>query len=300
MKLSDVMARHPLLADPSTPGDELAELMETARVHHLPLVDDDRVVGLWLATEKGPMVLVGPERVAEMAADADAVEAMGLLFEGADAVIAREKGRIVGLLTQADLLKLVQTALSRGLGERANAPVVIQLVGPAGAGKSTLLMRTIPLLRTCEVGVVGGPGLASRPAPSEGIEGAPLVVEQHPERDAALSRAVRGLGEVEAVFVEARDEMPSGAARPPCDYMVIVVPADAVETISPDLMRVAEAVVITKLDVAPEGFDLALARDALRRTAPHLDVIGVAAATDSRGMDVWRRWLRSRVLPRRH
>jgi Ni2+-binding GTPase involved in maturation of urease and hydrogenase len=294
------MAQHPLTVDPSTPGNELAELMETARIHHLPLLDGDRLVGLWLASESGPLVLVGPERVEEMDADDDAAAAMRALFAGADAVIARTDGHVVGLLTQADVMKLVQNALSRGLGERENAPVTIRLVGPAGAGKITLLMRTIPLLRTCDVGVVGGEALAARPAPADHIEGAPLVVEPHSERDDALARAIRGLGDVQVAFVEGRDELPSTAMRPACDYMVVVVPADAVGTVSAELLRVAEAVVITKLDVAPEGFDLALQRDRLRREAPHLEVFGVAAATDNRGLAAWRRWLRGRVLPRRH
>ena len=46
MNLRYVMSRHPLTVDMGAPREELEHLLEIGRVHHVPLMDGDRLVGL--------------------------------------------------------------------------------------------------------------------------------------------------------------------------------------------------------------------------------------------------------------
>ena len=300
MKATDVMVRRPLTAGPDMSSEELRELMDTARIHHLPLLDGSRLVGLWLATESGPMVLIGPERVSEVDADDDAMEAMGALLSGSEAVLVREGERPVGLLTRTDAARLIERALASGMGVRRTHAVIIRLVGPPGSGKSTLLMRTIPLLRECEVGLVRS---GDEPAIEEDqvrLGGAPIEHQALGRSFRHLDECIQRLGDVQAVLVEDHVWEPSRPQSLPGDYLVVVAAPDELEELAAPLLREASAVLVTKLDAAPAGFDLALARDELHRVNGRLEVIGVAPAYDDRGLGAWRRWLRSRVLPRQH
>ncbi|MGI9539938.1 MAG: CBS domain-containing protein [Miltoncostaeaceae bacterium] len=300
MKLSDIMARRPLTADRATPRAELTELMETAGVHHLPLLDGESLVGLWVARDTGPMEFLRPEHVYQAPADSAAVDAISELMGGREAVIAREEGKVVGLLTRTDALDVIERALERGIGKRRTRPVIVRLCGEKQGGKSTLLLKTIPLLSASKVAVVHARRSAPGSLEPEEIEGATVLVEPRAHLGGPLSRAIRELGEVDVVFVEDDGEPPSTMSHLPGDYIVLVWPAEGVDELDSDALAEVDALVVTKLDVAPRSFDLDAERERLAGDRADLDVFGVAAGSDERGLDPWRRWLRRRVLPRRH
>src|SRR5262249_61937521 len=85
MKTRDIMTPSPVTVGPKDRPAEIKRLMEAARVHHLPLVDQGRLVGLWLSTEEGPLVMVGPERGHEATPEADAEDTMAALLRGREA-----------------------------------------------------------------------------------------------------------------------------------------------------------------------------------------------------------------------
>lgn len=300
MKLTDIMAHRPLTADRATPRAELIELMETAGVHHLPLLDGERLVGLWVSRETGPMEFLRPEHVHQAPSDSNAVDAIAELLRGREAVIAREDGKVVGLLTQTDALDVIERALERGIGKRRTRPVIVRLCGEKGGGKSTLILQTIPLLSASKVAVVharrGAPGSLE----PEEVQGATVIVEPRAHLAGPLARAIRRLGAVDVVFVEDDGEPPSTMSHLPADYIVLVWPADGVDELDRAALAEVDALVVTKLDVAPRAFDLDAERERLTGDRTDLDVFGVAAGSDDRGLDPWRRWLRRRVLPRRH
>ena len=261
MKVRQIMTPRPLTVRPGDPPAELARLMEAAQVHHVPEVEAGRLVGLWLSTPEGPMVLLGPERVHGTTPDADADEAIAALLAGSEAAIAWEDGEPVGLLTRADVMRIVRFALARGIGQRTSRPVVLRLVGPAGAGKTTLVIRTL---------------------------------------QRGLRDAMEGLRDAQLVIVEDRDGPPVVTPGVGGDLQVLVVPPEGIGDLSEASLREAQAVVVTRLDEAPAGFDAGRARDALCAANPRLAVFGVAAAHDDRGLDEWAAWIERRVLPRGH
>jgi Ni2+-binding GTPase involved in maturation of urease and hydrogenase len=82
------------------------------------------------------------------------------------------------------------------------------------------------------------------------------------------------------------------------DLQVVVVPADGVEALDPGGLRDAQALVITKTDVAPEGLDLGAETGRVRAANPELAVFCLAPGHDDRGLDEWRTWLEGQVLQR--
>ena len=96
MRIRDVMSPHPLTVGVDASRTELEHLLDIADLHHLPLLDGDRVVGLWVATTGG-LQLLAPESVLEAQADADAAPAIEALVRDHEAVLVREGGEAVGL-----------------------------------------------------------------------------------------------------------------------------------------------------------------------------------------------------------
>jgi CBS domain-containing protein len=294
------MTRRPLVVSPEAPPEELSRLVQAARVRHLPLMDGDRLAGLWTATEDGPLVLLGPDSVHSAGPDDDAEEAVRALLSGREAAIVFEDGRPVGMLTRADVLAIVRTALARGIARPGERPLAVVLEGPAGAGKTTLLARTVPMLRECETGVVRADAEPGTPRVHGEMDGVPVVVDARAAWRAGLGDAIAALGDVQLVLVEDRDREPSARGGPGGDVQVLVVPATTLDDVDPAALREAQAIVLTRLDEAPGGLDVAAVRAGLRDRSPHVPVFAVAAGADDRGLEEWRDWLLGQVLPRGH
>lgn len=299
MRLRDIMTRRPLTVGRDASPEDLARLVETARVRHLPLMDGDRLAGLWLATDDGPLVLLGPEAVHAASPDDDAEEAVAALLKDREAAVVVEDGRAVGMLTRSDVLGIVRAAMARGIDRPADRPLVVLLVGAADAGKSTLLMRTIPLLRECEAGVVRADADPGAAPVTETVDGTTTITDPRAHWRAGLRDAVRALGDVQVVLVEDRDRTPEARGGPGGDLQVLVVPVGDAETVPAAAVREAQAVVLTKADTAAEGA-VDAARERLRACCPDVAVFAVAAEHGDRGLTEWRDWLLGHVLPRGH
>jgi Ni2+-binding GTPase involved in maturation of urease and hydrogenase len=291
------MSTHPVVAGPRDSPDELERLMRTARVRHLPLVEEGRLAGLWMQTAEGPLVLLGPESVHQVPADSDVDAALEALFAGREAVVAVEGGEPVGVLTRADVLDIVRTAIGRGIGRRPCRPVVMRLLGPAGAGKTTLMIRTVGLLRRVEAAVVQ----TNAPAHAEGPEvaGAPVVDAPEAHWRKGLADCVAALGDRQLIIVEDRDGPARAGPGIGEDLQVVVVPAGDVRGLDPAGLRDAQAVVVTMMDIAPADLDLDAETERLRGANPGLPVFGLAPGHDDRGLDAWLAWVEGQVLPRR-
>jgi Ni2+-binding GTPase involved in maturation of urease and hydrogenase/CBS domain-containing protein len=301
MKVSEVMTTRPLCVGPHESAAELRRLMDAARVHHLPLVEDGRLVGLWLATDEGPMVLLSKDRAREMGPDQDALEAVEALLGGSEAVVIWEGGETpAGLMTRSDVMTMVRSALHRGMAPRHLRPVVLRLVGPACAGKSTLMLRTLELLRRCEVAVVQANATAKESEATRTLGGTRVLDAGDAHWRKGFERCVDLLGDAQLIIVEDRDGPPQVGAGLGEDLQVIVAPPEALDGISVESLQNAQAVVITKMDLAPDDFDLARRVEAMRAHAPHLPVFAVAATHDDRGLQAWQHWLEARVLSRQH
>ena len=70
MTFRDVMRRDPLTVTSDASAETARRLMDDNRIHHLPVVDGDQLAGIWVATESGEVVLLGPERLREASPDA--------------------------------------------------------------------------------------------------------------------------------------------------------------------------------------------------------------------------------------
>jgi CBS domain-containing protein len=302
VKIADVMTIRPLVANAEEGRDELRWLMEAARVHHLPLVYEGKLVGLWVATDEGPLLLLPPDAAHETTPDADAFEGMAKLLDGREAVVVWD-GRAeqpVGLLTRTDALRLVRMALAREFGRRRFRPVVARLIGPAGAGKSTLIGRTLERLRRCQVTVIqANPG--HRGAPAAPAAGATPVIEA-PEVHWAkgFAQVIPGLADAQLIMVEDRDGPPALGHGIGEDLQVLVVTPQHIDDLTTETLEEAGAVVVTNLDRAPAGFDLDEATRRLRARSAQLAVFGVGGAPDDPRLEDWCRWLEARVLSRGH
>jgi len=293
------MTTHPLVAGPRDAPEDLERLMASARVRHLPLVEDGRLAGLWMRTAEGPLVLLGPESVHQATADADMDAVLEALFSGREAVVAvegGEGGEVVGVLTRADVLDIARTAIGRGIGRRSPRPVVMRLLGPAGAGKTTLMIRTVALLRRVEAAVVQ----ANPPGPGEGgvVAGAPTLDAPEAHWRKGLADCVSALGEHQLVIVEDRDGPAQTGPGIGEDLQVVVVPADGVGDVDPEGLRDAQAVVVTKTDVAGHDLDTDAEGERLRGANPGLPVFWLAPGHDDRGLEPWRAWVEGQVLQR--
>lgn len=294
MRLRDIMTTHPLVAGPADAPEDLERLMTSARVRHLPLVEDGRLAGLWMRTEEGPLVLLGPDSVHEAPADADVDALLDALFSGREAVIAVEGGDPVGVLTRADVLDIARTAIARGIGRRTTRPVVMRLLGPADAGKTTLMICTAGLLRRVEVGVVQ----ANAPQAAEGtVAGVPCVDAPGAHWRKGLADCVAALGDRQLVIVEDRDGPARTGPGIGEDLQVVVVPADGLAALDAQGLRDAQALVVTKMDGA-SGIDEKEESARARSANPELPVFFLAPGHDDRGLDEWRSWVEEQVLHR--
>jgi Ni2+-binding GTPase involved in maturation of urease and hydrogenase len=295
VKIREVMSARPIMVSDHEPPADLERLMDAGRVHHLPVVEGGRLVGVWTATDDGPLVLVGPDRVHETQPDVDAAIAVEALLSDAEVVFVWDAGVPAGILTRSDVLAIVRAALGRGIGRRHPRPVVLRLAGPAGAGKTTLLIRTLPLLGRVDTAVVQA-NVAQAGEAGE-LAGARAVDEPHAHWRAGLARATERLSDAQLIFVEDRDgpvELAHGIGE---DAQVAVIPLADVDEVPDEALRDAQALVVTRVDEVAE--DPATRVDAVRERVAGIPVFPVAAGHDDRGLDAWARWVEAQVLSRR-
>lgn len=136
MRIADIMTRHPLAVGPDDAEADLQRLAALGRLHHVPLIEDGRLTGMWVVSAEGRLVMVGPEQVHQTNGEADADEAFEALLGGKEAVLAWEDGAPAGVVTRADAMSVIRSALARGIGRRHGRPVVVRLVGPADSARS--------------------------------------------------------------------------------------------------------------------------------------------------------------------
>jgi len=296
MQVRDVMSSRPIVVSADERSVDLRHLMEAGRVHHLPVVDGGRLLGMWVATDEGPLVMFGPERVHETRPTADACEAMQALLNDAEAVVVWDSGVPAGVLTRSDAISVVRAALSRGIGRRHPRPVVIRIAGAAGSGKTTLLVRTLGLLGRLDVAVVQA-NAATAGAEGE-LAGARVVDDPGAHWRQGLHRAVERLSDAQLILVEDRDgplEPSRGVGE---DVQVAVVRAAELGGLDPTELDEVQAVVATRADEVP-GQDVEDGLIRLREARPGLHTFAVAAGHDDRGLDAWARWVEAQVLHRR-
>jgi Ni2+-binding GTPase involved in maturation of urease and hydrogenase len=295
MRVSDVMSTRPIVVSSNSRRESVRRLMEDAGVHHIPVIDDGRVAGVWLATREGPLILLGPEHVDQTFPEADAEEAMTSLIEDSEAVLVWDSGVPAGIVTPSDLRALVREALRAHAGRRYSAPVVALICGPSGSGKTTLLTRTLSLLPDVEIGVVQGNAKADGP-PVE-LLGVRTVDAPQAHWRSGLRRAVKRLAGAELILAEDLDgpvdpEMSAGE-----DLQIVVLDARDLAGGEDRRLSRASAVAICRADQAdPAAIDAAVA--AMRERRPHVPVFVLAPGHDDRGLHEWAAWLEGQVRVR--
>lgn len=294
MKVSDIMSCRPIVVGERS-GD-VRRLMEVGHVRHLPVVEDDRLVGIWIATDDGPLVMLGPDRVHQMGAGAPATEALDALIGGAEAVLVWDEALPAGVLTRSDLRALVRAAVDQGIGRRHPRPTVVRLAGPAGCGKTTLLVRTLALLGRVDAAIIQGNAAAAGEVAS--LAGGRGLDAPEVDRQIGLRRAVEKLSDAQLILVEDRDGPHDAMGDVGEDVRVAVVPASDLAALSPARLEGVGALVVTRADEVPEA-DTEHALRALRSRCAWLHTFAVAAGHDDRGLDAWSRWLEGRAFERR-
>jgi CBS domain-containing protein len=294
MRVRDIMSSRPIVVGERF-GD-VKRLMELGHVHHVPVVEGGRLVGVWISTEGGPIVMLGPERVHETGPSVDATEALEALIGGAEAVLVWDSGVPAGVLTRSDLTSVVRTAVDRGIGRRHPRPTVIRIAGPAGSGKTTLLMRTLALLGRIDVAIIQGN--AEAPGEVAPLGGARALDEPEAHRRSGLQRAVDKLADAQLILVEDRDGPHDSMGDVGEDVRVAVMPAADLANVTAERLEGVEALLATRADEASE-MATEDALQALRKSREGLHTFAVAAGHDDRGLDAWSRWLESQAFRRR-
>jgi CBS domain-containing protein len=119
-KVSDVMTARPRAVTPQTPVTEVAELMEAEDVGSIPVVEDDRLVGIVTdrdivvrAIAKGkdpkgmPASAVSSREVVTVHPDDDLSDALELMarHQVRRVAVTAEDERLVGVVSQADVAR---------------------------------------------------------------------------------------------------------------------------------------------------------------------------------------------------
>jgi CBS domain-containing protein len=119
-KVSDVMTGRPRAVTPQTPLTEVAELMEAEDVGSIPVVEDDRLVGIVTdrdivvrAVAKGkdpkgmPASAVSSRELVTVSPDDDLSDALELMarHQVRRVAVTGENERLVGVVSQADVAR---------------------------------------------------------------------------------------------------------------------------------------------------------------------------------------------------
>lgn len=296
MTFRDVMRRDPLTVTADTSVEAARRHIQEGGIHHLPVVDGDRLAGLWVAMDSGEFVRLGPERLHAASPDAAAIDVVGMML-GDDTVVAMSEGKPIGILTRTDVLDLVRKGLVARRAE-AHPPLVLRFVGPAGGGKTTLLLKTITGLSRCKVGVI-----EANPDPPEDrlparVSGASVAYAPAAHWRKGFREAIEHMRDVDVILVEDRDQPAAASVGLGEDVQIIVVPAADAGTVDVTSLVDAQAIVVTKSEDAV-GFDGVSLRAWLRSTNPNLAVFVVGLGDDDRGMRTWQTWLDARLLQHR-
>ena len=297
MKLRDIMSGEPLTVGQDVSPDAARELMTEGKMHHLPIVENGQLVGMWVATEGGPMVVMGPDRIAQFAPDSDALTAVDAVL-GEAAVVATDDGEAVGILTRTDALDIVRAGLA-AMQPTAVRPLVVRLVGPRNSGKTTILLRTITRLTRCKVGLV-----ETNPHPPDErlphrVQGTTIAYAPHAHWRKGFVEAIERMGGLDIVFVEDRDRPPTADIGLGEDVEVVVVAADDVGNVNVPTLADAQAVLITKAEQLA-GFDITAERVRLRQGNPNLAVFVIGLDEGDHGQRTWLQWLEARLRQHRH
>jgi Ni2+-binding GTPase involved in maturation of urease and hydrogenase len=255
-------------------------------------VENGLLLGVWLATKDGRIVLLGRDRVAEVSSDSDADAGMRALIGDAEAVLVRDAELPVGVITRSDVLGFVRTAIGRGVGKRHPRPTVIRLAGRAGAGKTTLIVRSLAHLGRYDVVVVQANGSGSGSPEDVGV---PVVRDPSAHWRAGLDRVVSRLADAQLILLEDRDGAPDLAHGIGEDLQVAVVPVGEVGELTADRLADAQAVVVTQADTASRH-ETQDAVAFLEELCPGLAIFVVAVARDDRGLNEWVRWVGRKVM----
>lgn len=295
MKVRDVMTAHPVLATARDADRErVRQLMEDAAVHHIPVVDGDELVGVWAQGEDGSVFLLGGDRVIELPADEDAGRAMAALMRDAEVVLVREEGLATGILTRADALAILRTALGRGVGRRHRQPTVIRVAGSGGTGKTTLIMHTLGHLPALDAVVLQ----VNRPTGPETAGDAREVLDGSAHWRAGLARAIDRLQDAQLILLEDRDAEPDLSRGIGEDLQVALLTAAEAHRLPADRLRDAQALVVTRAD-GSSAEELASAADACRERFPGVQVFAVGPGAGDPGLQEWARWVGRQVMRRR-
>lgn len=295
MRVSDVMSTRPIVVSSRDRREAVRRLMDEAGVHHIPVIDDGRVAGVWLATREGPLILLGPEHVDQTVPEADAEEAMTSLIEDSETVLVWDAGVPAGIVTPSDLRALVREALRGHTGRRYAPPVVALICGPAGSGKTTLLTRTLSLLPQLEIGVIQGN--AKTDGPPTQIMGVRAIDAPQAHWRSGLRRAASRLAGAHLILAEDLDgpvdpEMDAGA-----DLRIVVLDGRDMAAYDDRRLEGASAVAVCRAD---QGDPVAVqtAVHAMRERRPYVPVFVLAPGHDDRGLHEWAAWLEGQVRVR--
>lgn len=238
MRVSEWMTPAPITVTPSTAVPKIQGLMRHRRIRHLPVLEDDRLVGIITdrdvrTVDPSPATSLGPgERhylfdrltvravmtrpVITVTPGDSLAEAVRLMLENRIGCLpVLEDQRLVGILTQVDLLRAFSTTLGVQAGRPprpADAPLMepsadrVILVPLDGSAGSEAVLQTIGEIARGEDASVR---LLSVHAPVHEVEADGRIlafVDQEMERVEAearayLQRVVAGLGSIAVSFV---------------------------------------------------------------------------------------------------
>ncbi|MGD9734769.1 MAG: CBS domain-containing protein [Solirubrobacterales bacterium] len=294
MKVREVMTARPVLA---TADDDdrggIRRRMADAGVHHVPVVEDGEVVGVWVQAPDGSVVLLGGDRVAVLSAEAEADEAMAALLDDAEVVIVRDEGVVDGIVTRTDAMAILRSALQGGLGRRDRRPTVIRFVGAGGAGKTTLIMRTLARLPAIDAVVLQTNGPSASP-----LTGEAEVVDRSAHRRTGLSRALARLQDAQLVLLEDRDDDPDLSHGIGEDVQVAVLTAAEALRFHRGPRRELQAIVVTQADDASAD-DVASARYACGARFTGVPVFSITSGPAGGDLEDWIGWIERAVAGRR-